>query len=87
MKLSVEILDLRLHIYVSGTGSGFVHLGIYLFIVYVTLSRMIVLYSQCRVNWGTNLSVVLYYVILFLFASTARLGFCVAFPTCGVHPH
>ena len=35
----------------------------FLFIVNVTLSRMIVLYSQCRVNWGTNLCVVLCYVI------------------------
>ena len=59
----------------------------YLFIVNVTLSRMIVLYSQCRVNWGTNLSVVLYDVIFFI-ASTARLGLlCGAFPTCGVRPH
>ena len=48
---------------------------------------MIVLYSRCRVNRSTNLSVVLYYVIFFL-ASTARLGFRVgAFPTCGAHPH
>ena len=59
----------------------------YLFIVYVTLIRLIVLYSRCRVNRSTNLSVFLYYVI-FLFASTARLGFHVgAFPTCGVRPH
>ena len=35
----------------------------YLFIVYVTLLRLIVLYSRCRVNRGTNLFVVLYYVI------------------------
>ena len=48
---------------------------------------MIVLYSHCKVNWGTNLSVVLYYVILIL-ASTARLGLlCGAFPTYGVRPH
>ena len=38
----------------------------YLFIVYVTLFRLIVLYSRCRVNRGTNLSVVLYYVIFLL---------------------
>ena len=48
----------------------------YLFIVYITLIRLIVLYSRCRVNWGTNLFVVLYYVILIL-ASTPRLGLCV----------
>ena len=42
----------------------------YLFIVYVTLIRLIVLYSQCRVNWSTNLFVVLYDVIYFCFAST-----------------
>ena len=58
----------------------------YLFIVYVTLIRFIVLYSRCRVNRGTNLSVVMYYVI-FCFASTVRLGFCVVFPTCGVRTH
>ena len=36
------------------------------YIVYVTLIRLIVLYSRCRVNRSTNLSVVLYYVILSL---------------------
>ena len=55
-------LELDLVLYILG----------YLCIVYVTLIRLIVLYSQCRVNWGTHLSVVLYYVILIL-ASTARL--------------
>ena len=49
----------------------------YLFIVYITLFRLIVLYSQCRVNRGTNLSVVLYNAITFCFASTAHLGLCV----------
>ena len=59
----------------------------YLFIVYVKLFRLIVLYSRCRVNRGTNLSAVLYYVI-FYFASIARLGLLGwAFPTCGVRPH
>ena len=38
----------------------------YLFIVYVILIRLIVLYSRCRVNQSTNLSVVLYYVIFLL---------------------
>ena len=59
----------------------------YLFIVYVTLFRLIVLYSRCRVNRGTNLFVILYYATYFVIASTVRLGFCVAFPTCGVRPH
>ena len=59
----------------------------YLFIVYVTLIRLIVLYSRCRVNQSTNLSVFLYYVILFI-ASIVHLRFRVgAFPTCGVRPH
>ena len=49
-------LGLNLVLYILG----------YLFIVYVTLSWMIVLYSQCRVNWGTDLSVVLYDVIFLL---------------------
>ena len=38
----------------------------YLFIVYVTLLRLIVLFSRCRVNRGTNLPVVLYCVIFLL---------------------
>ena len=42
---------------VYGIGPSFVHCGI-LYIVYVTLFRMIVLYSWCRANRGTNLSVV-----------------------------
>ena len=33
------------------------------------------------------MSVVLYYVIIFVIASTARLGVRVAFPICGVRPH
>ena len=45
----------------------------YLFIVNVTLARLIVLYTRYRVNRGTNLFVILYYII-FCFASTARLG-------------
>ena len=59
----------------------------FLFSVYVALLRLIVLYSWCRVNRGTNL-VVLLYDVIFCFASTAHLGLlCVAFPTCGVCPH
>ena len=42
----------------------------HLFIVYITFTRLIVLYSRCRVNRTTNLSVVLYDVIYFCFAST-----------------
>ena len=42
----------------------------YLSIVYVTFIRLIVLYSRCRVNWSTNLSIVLHDVINFCFAST-----------------
>ena len=64
-----------------------VHYGICFYIEYVTLSRLIVLYSQCRVNRNTNLFVVLYYVI-FCFASTTHLGLlCWASPTCRVRPH
>ena len=66
---------------------GVLYIWGHLFIVYVTFIRLIVLYSRCRVNRSTNLSVVLYYVICFCFASTVRLGFHVAFPTCGVRPH
>ena len=66
---------LRLHIYVSEIRPGFVHLGI-LFIVSVTFIRLIVLYSRCRVNRSTNLSVFLYDVIHFCFASTAVWAPC-----------
>ena len=66
---------------------GVLYIWGHLFIVYVTFIRLIVLYSRCRVNRSTNLSVVLYYVICFCFASTVHLGFHVAFPTCGVRLH
>ena len=33
---------LGLHIYVSGTGPSFVHCGTLIYIIYVTLSRLIV---------------------------------------------
>ena len=52
-----DCVDLGLHIYVSVPGLGFVHFGIF-YILYVTLSRLIVLYPRCRVNRDTNLSVV-----------------------------
>ena len=42
-----------------------------LFIVYVIFIRLIVLCSHCRVNWGTNLSVVYHYVY-FVIASTVH---------------
>ena len=42
--------------------------------IYVTLSRLIVLYSRCRVNRGTNMSVVVYYVIYVLFHFHCVLG-------------
>ena len=48
----------------------------YLSIIYVTLIRLIVLYSWCRVHRSTNLSVVLYDVIYFCFASTAVWAPC-----------
>ena len=45
----------------------------YIYNIYMSYCiRLIVLYSRCRVNRGTNLSVVLYYVILIL-ASTVRV--------------
>ena len=48
----------------------------HLFIVYVTLLRLIVLYSRCRVTRSTNLFVVLYDVFYFCFASTAVWAPC-----------
>ena len=51
----------------------------YLSIVYVTLIMLIVLYSRCRVNRSTNLSVVLYYVI-FLLLSLCAFGLRVGVP-------
>ena len=48
----------------------------YLSIVYVTFIRLIVLYSWCRVNRSTNLSIVLHDVIYFCFVSTAVWALC-----------
>ena len=42
------LLGLDLVLYIEG----------YLYILYVTCYRLIVLYSRCRVNRGTNMSVV-----------------------------
>ena len=71
------LLGLDLVLYILG----------YLCILYVTLFNLIVLYSRCRVNQDTNMSVVCVLCNILSFASTARLGVRVAFPTCGVHPH
>ena len=57
---------------VLGTRCGFVHCGNILYIVYITLTRMIVMYSQCKVNWGTNLFVV--FVILYCFFASTAFG-------------
>ena len=54
-------------------------------IVHITLIKFIGLYSWCRVNQSTNLSVVLYYVI-FLLLPLRIWAPCVAFPTCGAFP-
>ena len=72
---------------VFGTGLGFMHYGIYLYIVYVTHSRLIVLYSLYRVNRSTNMLVVFAYITYYsCFASTV-FGLCVGrFPTCGAFP-
>ena len=56
--------------------------------IYVTLSRLIVLYSRCRVNRCTNMFVVMYYVIYFCFASTAFWApFVCALPNLWGAPH
>ena len=72
------LLGLDLVLYILG----------YLYILYVTLFRLIVLYSRCRVKQDKNMSVVcvLCNFLVFCF-HCACLGACVAFPTCGVHPH
>ena len=51
--------------------NGNVHCVICLYIVNFTLSRLIVLCSRYRVNWGTNLSVicVLYNIFCYCFCS------------------
>ena len=69
---------LRLHIYVSEIRRVLYIWG-HLFIVYVTLLRLIVLYSRCRVNRSTNLFVVLYDVIYFVLLPL-RFGLHVGVP-------
>ena len=59
-----------------------------MYISYITLSRLIVLYSHCRVNRDTNLFVVCVLCNILILASTVRIWApCVAFPTYGAHPH
>ena len=69
-------LSLDLVLYIDG----------YLYILYVVLFRLIVLYSRCRVNRDTNMSVV-YVLCNFNFCFHCVFGLRVAFPTCGAHPH
>ena len=56
------------------TGPSSIHYGILLCIVYLTCSRMIVLYFWYRVNRGTNLLSIFVYVILSLFLLPLRMG-------------
>ena len=62
-----------------------VHCGIDMYIDNVTLSRLIVLYSRCRVNRSTNLSAVC--VLCNHILLPLRVWATYAFPSCGVHPH
>ena len=59
---------------VSVTRLGFVHYGMFLYIVYVTCFRVIVLFSGYWVNRGTNMFVIFVYVILFLFLLPLPMG-------------
>ena len=67
-------MDIKTSYLVFGTGLGYVHCGIRLYIVYVTCSRMIVLYSWYRVDRGIHMFVVFVNVTLFLFSLPLRLG-------------
>ena len=59
-----------------------------MYVLYITLSRLIVLYPRCRVNRDTNLFVVCVLCNILILASTMRVWApCVAFPTYGAHPH
>ena len=59
---------------VSVIGLGSIPYGILLCIVFVTCSRMIVLYSQYRVNRATNVFVIFVHVILFIFLLPLHVG-------------
>ena len=77
-------MDTETSCLVFGIASSYVHCGIHLYIVYVILSRMIVLYSRYRVNRGTNMSIVLIDITLFLFLLLLRLGSVLGFPNLWV---
>ena len=82
-------MDIVTSYFVSVTGLGFLQYGILLYIVCVTCSRMIVLYPRYTVNWGTNIFVIITFVIdcpLFPFPCVWAL--CWAFPNLwGVPRH
>ena len=63
------------------------YIWVHLFVVYVTLLRLTVLYSRCRVNRSINLFVVLYNGMYFCFASTACLGSLCGIPNLWGVPH
>ena len=70
---------------VSRSGPESVHYGIVFYIAYIICSRMIVLYSQYKVNLGTNMPIVFVYIILFLFLLPLRLGFVLGVSQLGGH--
>ena len=77
---SGDCVDIETSCLVFGIESGYVPCWLHYYIVYITLSRMIVLYSKYKVNQGTNMSVVLNYVILFFVLLLLRLGSALGIP-------
>ena len=71
---------------ISKTGPCYVQYGTFLYIVYVTCSRMNVLYSHYRVNRGTNMYVIFCFVTLYsLFCFHCVGDLCCAFSNFGMH--
>ena len=68
-------MDIVASYLVSRIGLGFVYYGILLRIVCITCSRMIVLYSQYRVNQGRKMFVIFVYVTLFFVLLPFRVGY------------
>ena len=68
-------MDIETSYLIFWTVPDYVHYGVHYYIVYVTCSRLIVLYSRYRINYGTNMFVVFVNATLFLFLLPVRLGF------------
>ena len=76
-------MDIDTSYLVFGTGPSYIHCGIRCYIVFITLSRMIVLYSLYTVNRGYKYVCCLDLCNIILVLASTTFGLCAGrSPTC-----